>query len=176
MRRKPAVLFVACVLELSAIGFTQSAPPASPQASPPRAPAAEPIQREIQLVALFDRNGDKRLDPGERQSAREYLAAAADLARELNLRGEVTLNQVLGFPDVIRLEEAREDAEIIWVDLGTMAIEIERTENNALLTKDPQYADIMPIAVISLVLAFLATIYPSWRASRVNPAEALRYE
>ncbi|MBK9095000.1 MAG: hypothetical protein IPM84_20000 [Anaerolineae bacterium] len=29
-----------------------------------------------------------------------------------------------------------------WVDLGTMAIDIERTENNALLTKDPQYADI----------------------------------
>jgi len=26
------------------------------------------------------------------------------------------------------------------------------------------------------VLAFLATIYPSWRASRVNPAQALRYE
>ncbi len=44
------------------------------------------------------------------------------------------------------------------------------------MPSDPQYADIMPIAVISLVLAFLATIYPSWRASRVNPAEALRYE
>jgi len=26
------------------------------------------------------------------------------------------------------------------------------------------------------VLAFVATIYPSWHASRVNPAEALRYE
>jgi lipoprotein-releasing system permease protein len=26
------------------------------------------------------------------------------------------------------------------------------------------------------VLALLATLYPSWRASRVNPAEALRYE
>lgn len=52
--------------------------------------------------------------------AREYLAAAADLARELNLRGEIMLNQVLGFADVIRLEEAREDAEIIWVDLETI--------------------------------------------------------
>jgi lipoprotein-releasing system permease protein len=26
------------------------------------------------------------------------------------------------------------------------------------------------------LLAFVATLYPSWRASRVNPAEALRYE
>jgi len=44
------------------------------------------------------------------------------------------------------------------------------------MPSDPQQADIVPIALISLVLAFLATIYPSWRASRVNPAEALRYE
>ncbi|PKO44282.1 MAG: lipoprotein-releasing system transmembrane subunit LolC [Betaproteobacteria bacterium HGW-Betaproteobacteria-3] len=44
------------------------------------------------------------------------------------------------------------------------------------MPSDPQSADIMPIAVISLVLSFLATLYPSWRASRVNPAEALRYE
>ncbi|MES2976544.1 MAG: lipoprotein-releasing ABC transporter permease subunit [Pseudomonadota bacterium] len=44
------------------------------------------------------------------------------------------------------------------------------------MPSDPQSSDIMPIAIISLVLAFLATIYPSWRASRVNPAEALRYE
>ena len=44
------------------------------------------------------------------------------------------------------------------------------------MPSDPQSADIVPIACISLVLAFLATLYPSWRASRVNPAEALRYE
>jgi lipoprotein-releasing system permease protein len=44
------------------------------------------------------------------------------------------------------------------------------------MPSDPRESDIMPIALISLVLAFLATIYPSWRASRVNPAEALRYE
>ncbi len=44
------------------------------------------------------------------------------------------------------------------------------------MPSDPQQGDILPIALISLVLAFLATIYPSWHASRVNPAEALRYE
>lgn len=44
------------------------------------------------------------------------------------------------------------------------------------MPSDPQSSDILPIAIISLVLAFVATLYPSWRASRVNPAEALRYE
>jgi lipoprotein-releasing system permease protein len=44
------------------------------------------------------------------------------------------------------------------------------------MPSDPRWADVWPIAVVSLALAFLATLYPSWRASRVNPAEALRYE
>jgi lipoprotein-releasing system permease protein len=44
------------------------------------------------------------------------------------------------------------------------------------MPSEPQSGDIVPITVIALVLAFVATLYPSWRASRVNPAEALRYE
>jgi lipoprotein-releasing system permease protein len=44
------------------------------------------------------------------------------------------------------------------------------------MPSDPQQSDIVPVAVISLLMAFVATLYPSWRASRVNPAEALRYE
>jgi lipoprotein-releasing system permease protein len=44
------------------------------------------------------------------------------------------------------------------------------------MPSDPQAADIWPIALISLALAFIATLYPSWRASRINPAQALRYE
>ena len=44
------------------------------------------------------------------------------------------------------------------------------------MPSDPRSDDIVPIGLISLGLAFIATIYPSWRASRVNPAEALRYE
>jgi lipoprotein-releasing system permease protein len=44
------------------------------------------------------------------------------------------------------------------------------------MPSDPQSSDILSISVIALALAFVATIYPSWRASRVRPAEALRYE
>ncbi len=44
------------------------------------------------------------------------------------------------------------------------------------MPSQPQADDIVPIAVISLLLSFVATLYPSWRASRVQPAEALRYE
>ena len=44
------------------------------------------------------------------------------------------------------------------------------------MPSEPQSGDIVPIVVISLVLSFVAPLYPSWRASRVQPAEALRYE
>ena len=44
------------------------------------------------------------------------------------------------------------------------------------MPSDPQAGDIVPIVIISLCMSLLATLYPSWRASRVNPAEALRYE
>jgi lipoprotein-releasing system permease protein len=36
--------------------------------------------------------------------------------------------------------------------------------------------DVVTITIVSFVLALAATIYPSWRAARVQPAEALRYE
>ena len=44
------------------------------------------------------------------------------------------------------------------------------------MPSQPMAADIVPVAVISLLLSLAATLYPSWRASRINPAEALRYE
>ncbi|MBU3739847.1 MAG: lipoprotein-releasing ABC transporter permease subunit [Rhodoferax sp.] len=44
------------------------------------------------------------------------------------------------------------------------------------MPSDPQAADIWPVALISLALSLLATLYPSWRASRVHPVEALRHE
>ena len=67
-----------------------------------------------------------------------------------------------------------------------MAPAIERTFNVQFLDKtvyyiselpsDLQRADVVTIAVIALALALLATVYPAWSASKVNPADALRYE
>ncbi len=44
------------------------------------------------------------------------------------------------------------------------------------LPSDLQGADVALICAAALLLSFLATLYPSWRASRIQPAEALRYE
>jgi len=44
------------------------------------------------------------------------------------------------------------------------------------LPSDPQVNDIAIIGVTSLVLSLLATLYPSWRASRLQPAQVLRHD
>lgn len=44
------------------------------------------------------------------------------------------------------------------------------------LPSDLIWSDVWTIGGIAVVLAFLATLYPSWAAARVKPAEALRYE
>ena len=75
---------------------------------------------------------------------------------------------------------------LVAFNIDVIVPALERLFNASFLPRDiylisrmpsePLASDIVPIAVISLVLAFVATLYPSWRASRVNPAEALRYE
>jgi lipoprotein-releasing system permease protein len=44
------------------------------------------------------------------------------------------------------------------------------------LPSDLIWSDVITIVLLSFVLSLLATIYPSWKASKINPAEALRYE
>jgi len=38
------------------------------------------------------------------------------------------------------------------------------------------WSDVAQVVVMALVLSFLATVYPSWRAAKLDPVEALRYE
>jgi lipoprotein-releasing system permease protein len=75
---------------------------------------------------------------------------------------------------------------LIALNIGTIVPAIEHLFHVQFLAKDVYYiselpshlkpGDVLTISIVSLVLSFLATLYPSWRASRVNPAEALRYE
>jgi len=44
------------------------------------------------------------------------------------------------------------------------------------MPSDPRAAEVGWIAAVSLALSLLATLYPAWRASRMDPAEALRHE
>jgi lipoprotein-releasing system permease protein len=72
------------------------------------------------------------------------------------------------------------------LNIGTVVPFIEHTFHFQILSSEVYYIsevpsdlhwrDVWSISAVSMVLAFVATIYPSWRASRVNPAEALRYE
>ncbi|MDG2292829.1 MAG: lipoprotein-releasing system transmembrane subunit LolC, partial [Methylophilaceae bacterium] len=39
-----------------------------------------------------------------------------------------------------------------------------------------EWADTIAIIITSVILSLLATLYPSYKASKINPAEALRYE
>jgi len=44
------------------------------------------------------------------------------------------------------------------------------------LPSDLRRSDVVGFAVMSLCMSLLSTIYPAWRASKTDPAEALRYE
>ena len=75
---------------------------------------------------------------------------------------------------------------LLALNIGTVVPFIERMLNVQFLDKsiyyisdlpsDLQRGDIVTIAGIALFLALIATLYPAWKAARVNPAEALRYE
>ncbi len=59
--------------------------------------------------------------------------------------------------------------------LGTQLFSKEVYYINS-LPSELQWKDVITITAVSFVLSLVATLYPSWRASRINPAEALRYE
>jgi lipoprotein-releasing system permease protein len=75
---------------------------------------------------------------------------------------------------------------VIALNIDTIIPAIERLFHFQILSREVYYiselpsdlhwADVAWTAAMSLVLSFVATLYPSWRAARVNPAEALRYE
>jgi lipoprotein-releasing system permease protein len=74
----------------------------------------------------------------------------------------------------------------VALNIDVIVPAIERVFNIQFLAKDVYYisdlpsqllwSDVSMIVVLSFVLSLLATLYPSWKAAKMNPAEALRYE
>jgi len=69
------------------------------------------------------------------------------------------------------------DAVMHWLE-GTFGFQLWDADVYYVtsLPSEVQWPMVAGIAAAALVLTGLATIYPAWRASRVEPAEALRYE
>jgi lipoprotein-releasing system permease protein len=44
------------------------------------------------------------------------------------------------------------------------------------LPAEIDFGETAAVVIMALTLSFLATLYPSWRAARLDPVEALRYE
>jgi lipoprotein-releasing system permease protein len=75
---------------------------------------------------------------------------------------------------------------VLTLNLEHILRAIERLLGVQLMPEDVYYitglptqleaSDVTIIAIVALAMAFLATIYPAWRAARTAPAEALRYE
>ncbi len=73
---------------------------------------------------------------------------------------------------------------LLATNVSNIAEWVEKTFNTRLfdayfvnyLPSELQWSDVGTIVGIALFISFSATLYPSWRASRVQPAEALRYE
>jgi lipoprotein-releasing system permease protein len=69
------------------------------------------------------------------------------------------------------------DVAVPWIErlLGTQIL-AKDVYYISQLPSDLQWGDVLLVTGIAFALALLATLYPSWRASRLQPAEALRYE
>ncbi len=75
---------------------------------------------------------------------------------------------------------------LIALNIGVIVPFIEHIFHVQFLAKDVYYiselpshllwSDVLTIVVLSFFLSLIATLYPSWKASKMNPAEALRYD
>ena len=75
---------------------------------------------------------------------------------------------------------------VITQNLNAISVGFENLINNLLapdriymisfLQAELVWSDVLVISLVAMLISFLATLYPAYRAARVQPAEVLRYE
>ena len=70
----------------------------------------------------------------------------------------------------------------VWVDPNDRVDSVEIRYTWSAVGTPPDFtngkdeAEVMQVVIMALALSLLATLYPSWRAARTDPVEALRHE
>jgi len=123
------------------------------------------------IMLVKDKNGDIAIMRTMGATRRSVMAIFLITGTSIGVLGTI-LGLVIGVLFCVYIEQIRQFLQLL-LDMELFPAEIY------FLTRIPakvDWTEVATIVAMALGLTFLATLYPAWRASRVEPAEALRYE
>lgn len=123
------------------------------------------------VMVVIDKNADIAILRTMGASSRDVLGIFLVLGSAIGLAG-ILLGILLGCALAWWAQDIVQGVESI---LGMQFLESD-VYPLTYMPSEIVVADLLQIALIAFGMCFLATLYPAWRASRVKPAEALRYE
>ncbi|GIZ13389.1 lipoprotein-releasing ABC transporter permease subunit [Pseudomonas sp. NCCP-436] len=123
------------------------------------------------IMVVADKGGDIAILRTLGATPRQIMAIFMVQGTVIGMVGTV-LGAVLGVLAALNISSL-----VAWMEslAGQRVLSSEVYFINS-LPSDLQWLDVVLICSAALILSFLATLYPSWRAAQVQPAEALRYE
>jgi len=123
------------------------------------------------VMVVIDKQGDiailRTLGMGTRQVLSIFMIQGALIGvMGTFIGGAVGVVMALFIKDAVALIEHLFNIHFLKTDIYPISY----------LPSDILWVDVMIVVIVSLLMSFLATLYPAWRAAQVKPGEALRYE